>query len=155
MSEIKGIKNLMSKLDSLGGNVETTMHKAIEYCGKYVEDEAKLNCPVDIGDLRQSIQHQTINESGHVSSTVYTNSDHAAYVEFGTGKVGESTNKNSNVNVAYTQDKWLANIPGVGPRYINGQPAQPYLYPALKNNEPELKRYITGQLQKEIERLTK
>ena len=140
MSEIKGINSLMSKLNSLGGNADVVLLKSVEYCGKFVEDDAKLNCPVDMGDLVQSIQHETKAAGGSIRSTIYTNSDHAAYVEFGTGQCGEGTYDNSNVSLAYNQD-WV------------GMPAQPYLYPALKDNETQLKAYIANQLRKEIKRV--
>jgi len=140
MSRIIGIGSLVSKLNSLGGNAEGVLLKAIEDCGKFVEDDAKLNCPVDMGDLVGSIQHETKVVGGSIRSTTYTNSDHAAYVEYGTGQRGEGTYSNSNVSLAYNQD-WV------------GMPAQPYLYPALKNNEAQLKAYIANKLNEEIRRV--
>jgi len=140
MSKIIGIMGLVSKLNSLGGTAEGVLLKSIEYCGKFVEDDAKLNCPVDMGDLVQSIQHETKVVGDSIRSTIYTNSDHGAYVEFGTGQRGEGTYENSKVSLAYNQD-WV------------GMPAQPYLYPALKDNEAQLKAYIANQLREEIKRV--
>ena len=140
MSEIIGIKSLIIKLNSLGGNTDAVLLKTVEYCGKFVEDDAKLNCPVDTSDLVQSIQHETKVDGSSIKSTIYSNSDHAAYVEFGTGQRGEGTYANSNTPLAYNHD-WV------------GMPSQPYLYPALKNNELQLKKYIAGQLIKEIKKV--
>jgi HK97 gp10 family phage protein len=142
MSGINGMKDLLVKLNSLTGNTDAALFGIMENCGKFVEDDAKMNVPVDTHDLERSIQHETKKEKGVVRSIVYTNSDHAAFVEFGTGQAGESTNTNQKVSVSYRQD-WI------------GMPAQPYLYPALKNNEDQLKRYVKTQLKKEILKVAK
>lgn len=136
MSKIEGLNSLLNKLNSLGGNVEKTMYQAVNKMGLFVQGEAKDLCPSNTGDLRQSIQCNTVQANGKVSSVISTNSDHAPYVEFGTGPKGEHTPVENKYpgELAYKQDKWLVNIPDVGWRYIEGQPAQPYLYPALKNN---------------------
>ena len=147
---VVGLDNLLKKLNKLGGNVEETLYKSMQRQGELVKGDAKDLCPVDTGDLRQSIKSETKNYKNKITTRVYTNSDHAAYVEFGTGKVGERTNKNNKVNVSYKQDKWLANIPDVGVRWIEGQPAQPYLYPALKNNEKIVIENIREDIKKEI-----
>lgn len=152
---VKGIDKLLKKLDKLGGNTEEVLFKSLQKQGELVKGEAKTLCPVDTGDLRDSIRRSTKRYRGKIVAKVYTNSDHAAYVEFGTGKAGERTNKNNNVNVSYKQDKWLANIPDVGPRWIEGQPAQPYLYPALKNNEDKVLENVKEDLKKAIREVAK
>lgn len=154
-NSVVGLDNLLKKLSQLGGNVEETLYKSIIKQGELVKGEAKLLCPVDTGDLRKSIYKKTKRSKGKIIGIVYTNSDHAAYVEFGTGRAGERTNKNANVNVSYKQDKWLVNIPDVGPRWIEGQPAQPYLYPALKNNEKRIIELIKADLRKAIREVAK
>jgi phage gpG-like protein len=47
-----------------------------------VENDAKRNCPVDTGRLRQSITHRIEGSTGIVG----TNVEYAPYVEYGTGK---------------------------------------------------------------------
>lgn len=152
---VVGLDSLLKKLDKLGGNVEETLFNSMQNQGELVKGEAKMLCPVDTGDLRKSIYKKTKRAKGKIISTIYTNSDHAAYVEFGTGRVGERTNKNTNVSINYKQDKWLANIPDVGPRWIEGQPAQPYLYPALKNNEEKIIENIKEDVRKAIREVAK
>lgn len=155
MSSIIGVETLLKRLNSLGGNVEETLYKSIQKQSEFVKGEAKVLCPVDTGDLRKSIYKKTKRYKGKIVGSIYTNSDHAAYVEFGTGKVGERTNKNTNFNVSYKQDKWLANIPDVGPRWVEGQPAQPYLYPALKNNEKKILENIKDNIKQAIKEVAK
>lgn len=152
---VVGLDSLLKKLDKLGGNVEETLYDSVSKQTKLVQGEAKELCAVDTGDLRESIKGNTRKYKNKIVGLVSTNMEHAPYVEFGTGKVGERTNKNTNVNVSYKQDKWLANIPDVGPRWIEGQPAQPYLYPALKNNEEKIIENIKEDVRKAIREVAK
>lgn len=152
---IVGLESLLNKLNKLGGNVEETLYNSVAKQTKFVQGEAKELCPVDTGDLRESIKANTKKNKNEIVGTVSTNSDHNVYVEFGTGKVGERTNANTNVNVSYKQDKWLANIPDVGVRWIEGQPAQPYLYPALKNNEDKILENIKSDVKQAIREVAK
>lgn len=149
-NSVVGLDSLLKKLGKLGGNVEETLYKSIDRQAKLVQGDAKDLCPVDTGDLRNSIKTETKIKGSKIVGNIFTNSDHAAYVEFGTGRAGESTNQNAKVNVSYKQDRWLANIPDVGTRWIEGQPAQPYLYPALKNNEERIIENIKKDVEKEI-----
>lgn len=155
MSSIIGIEILLKRLNSLGGNVEETLYNSIVKQTKFVQGEAKELCPVDTGDLRESIKDNTRKYKNKIVGSIYTNSDHAAYVEFGTGKVGERTNQNTNINISYKQDKWKVNIPDVGVRWIEGQPAQPYLYPALKNNEENILENIKVDVKQAIKEVAK
>lgn len=156
MSEIKGLNSLMKKLDNLGGDVEKTLYQSVNKMGLFVQREAKELAPVDTGDLKQSIICTTVQANNKISSVISTNSDHAAYVEFGTGKKGENTPVEGKYpgTLAYKQDKWRVNIPDVGVRWIEGQPAQPYLYPALKNNRDEVIRNIKNDLQGAIREIS-
>lgn len=134
---INGVERLLKKLDKLGGNSEEVLYKNLQKQGELVKGEAKTLCPVDTGDLRKSIRKSTKRYKGKIVAKVYTNSDHAIYVEFGTGKKGEASNTNSNVEVTYKQD-W------------SGMEAQPYLYPALKNNEDRVMKNIKENLKEAI-----
>lgn len=160
-NSIKNIEKLFKKLNNLGGNAEEAIFKSLQRQGELVKGEAKGLCTVDTGDLEKSIYRNTKRYKGKIVATVYTNSDHAVYAEFGTGKVGERTNTNTMVNVSYKQDKWLVKIPedkltsktsdnDTGFRWTEGRPAQPYLYPALKNNEDKIKENIANDLKKAI-----
>lgn len=136
-NSINGIDNLMKKLNELGVNAEEVVKKSMRKNIQLVKDEAKLLCPVRDGDLRKSIRSSVSIKKGIIKGMVYTNSDHAAYVEFGTGIRGQSSNSNTEVNVRYKQD-W------------SGMEAQPYLYPALKNNKDKVLNEIEKDVKKAI-----
>ena len=54
--------------------------KALEVCGGMAESFAKLQCPVDTGNLRNSINHAQTEDMAIVG----TNVEYAPYVEYGT-----------------------------------------------------------------------
>ena len=58
--------------------------RALERCGLQAEGYAKDLVPVDTGNLRNSISHKV--DSGEPAAYIGTNSEYAAYVEFGTGR---------------------------------------------------------------------
>lgn len=58
--------------------------KALEECGLVAEGYAKKLCPVDTGNLRNSITH-TVTDNGERAAYVGTNSKYGVYVECGTG----------------------------------------------------------------------
>lgn len=154
---INGIDSLMKKLNALGGNVNKVLEISISKQTKLIQGEAKDLCPVDTGDLRKSIFTDVNVSSSKVTGKVFTNNEYAGYVEFGTGRVGETTPVADKYpgELAYKQDKWLANIPDVGLRYVAGQPAQPYMYPAIKNNEDKVLGNIKLDLKEAIEKVVK
>jgi len=148
---INGVDSLMKKLNALGGNANKVLETSIAKQTKLVQGEAKDLCPVDSGDLQQRIYTDVKSQQSKVIGKVFTNVEYAAYVEFGTGKKGEESGGDKYPGpLSYKQDKWLVNIPDVGPRWIEGQPAQPFMYPALKNNEELVKKNIASDLEKKI-----
>lgn len=57
---------------------QTAVLRALEKCGLTAEGYAKLLCPVDTGNLRNSITH-TVDEGGDVAY-IGSNVEYAAYV---------------------------------------------------------------------------
>lgn len=153
-----GMREFLAQLDSLT-DIEKEVFQSVDECGEFVRDDARMLAPVDAGDLRKSIQHTTQSDGQEIRSIVHTNSDHAVYTEFGTGPVGAANHAGTapDVPVAYSPDKWLGKIPGLasdtdsGFRYIAGQPAQPYLYPALKDNEDQIKEKLMSDINRALE----
>ena len=75
-------------LDDHSGEVLSALDAAIarglETCGLVAEGYAKKLCPVDTGNLRNSITHTV--DSGEKAAYVGTDGEYAVYVEMGTGK---------------------------------------------------------------------
>ena len=118
-----------------------SMNKATQL----VHGQAKALAPADTGQLRGSIHMQVKDTGKELQGRVYTNVEHAPYVEFGTGVTGNGTYpyQVEGLNLEYKnkgwayydedKDEWI---------YTKGQKAQPYMYPALKQNEKAIKKIL-------------
>lgn len=108
--------------------------RALEKCGLTAEAYAKLLCPVDTGNLRNSITHQV--QSEETTAYIGTNSEYAAYVELGTGKYypgGRPT-------------PWVYQDAKGNWHMTHGQRAQPYLKPAVADHVSTYKTIIHDEL---------
>ncbi len=114
--------------------MEAAVLRALEACGLTAEGYAKLLCPVDTGNLRNSITHQV--QSSEQAAYVGTNNEYAAYVELGTGKYYPGGRKTP---WTYQDAKGNWHI-------TNGQRAQPYLKPAVADHAQEYKSLIERTL---------
>ena len=65
--------------------------RALWRCGEKAEEYAKDLCPVDTGNLRNSITHAERAEAGGGEMYVGTNVDYSVYQEMGTGKYAEKS----------------------------------------------------------------
>ena len=71
-----------SNLGEIGKATEAQLAKAAEIIGGMAESYAKQVCPVDTGNLRNSITHST-EDNGH-TVVIGTNVEYAPHVEMGT-----------------------------------------------------------------------
>ena len=108
--------------------------RALEKCGLTAEGYAKKLCPVDTGNLRNSITH-TVDEE-EPAAYIGSNAEYAAYVELGTGKYVSGGRPTPWV---YQDEKgnW---------HRTHGQKAQPYLKPAVAANANTYRKIIEDEL---------
>lgn len=108
--------------------------RALEKCGLTAEGYSKKLCPVDTGNLRNSITH-TVDED-EPAAYIGTNNEYAAYVELGTGKYVSGGRPTPWV---YQDEKgnW---------HRTNGQKAQPYLKPAIADHANAYRKIIEDEL---------
>ena len=108
--------------------------RALEIIGGKAETYAKLLCPVDTGNLRNSITHQRTDEK---TVAIGTNVEYAPYVELGTG-------------TEYTPPpEWMQNNAPRGAGIRNGgMKPKPYLRPAVENHRDEYKQIIQNELKR-------
>lgn len=156
---VNGVQSLMRKFDRLG-SMEPVVYKSVKKQTEVVRGVAVKLCPVYAGpwkfvprgELRRSIYTEVEQDADAVVGSVYTNAAHAAFVEFGTGPVGEAnhTGISPDVPVAYTQEAWVWKDEEGNFHKTEGQPAQPFMYPALKSMEKHVVNAIGNDLQAEI-----
>ena len=129
------------KIDSWQKGLDKALVTAVRALSEILAGDARAACPVDTGDLRNSIEGFTEVEKDSISGGAVTTNDHAAYVEFGTGPTGTESGGHpldGELGIVRKTEPWLAVIPDVGPRYVHGQPANPFMYTAMKQNEKEI-----------------
>lgn len=107
---------------------------ALEKCGLTGEGYAKLLCPVDTGNLRNSIAHQV--DSSELKCDIGSAAEYAAYVELGTGKYYPGGRQTS----------WVYQDAKGNWHLTHGQRAQPYLKPAIADHVPQFKSIIEGEM---------
>ena len=124
-TKILNLDNFIQKLDRLS---EADFNETLNKACLLVENDAKLKCPVDTGQLRSSITHRIEGTTGIVG----TNVEYAPYVEYGTGKHARNGNGRQ-TPWAYKDPKTGELIWTAGSRAANGGIG--FLEPALLENE--------------------
>lgn len=175
MAAVQGAESLMRKLNKIG-DVSPIVMQAMKGETQRVQRTAVMLCPVNHGELRQSIKTKVEQTEGMVIGTVYTNKKYAMYVEFGTGPKGQDNHNGISplVNPTYTQQGWwfpgdkippadadryhwpsMSTKDGKTLYYTQGQAAQPFMYPALRMNEDIVVMNLKAALCAGIERSTR
>ena len=112
-------KTLQRTADHLLDNLERQMlQDAEDMAGRQ-----RSNCPEDTGLLRESIAAFCERDGDQVTAGSRTNMQYAAYVEFGTGPVGDEkgTPLDSELGIVRKHEPWTAYIPGYGFRRLKGR----------------------------------
>lgn len=170
------LEKALGRLDLKIGAIALPM--AVERAAQLVRRDAVKRCPTNHGKLRGSILTDIQSDYVRTQATVYTNAEHAAYVEFGTGKKGAQSHAgiSPDATPVYTskpawwihegddaksiskKDADMYHMPriedenGEAFRRTEGQPAHPFMYPALKDNEQKCTNMIINVLRKEIKK---
>lgn len=114
--------------------LQAAVLRALEECGLTAEGYAKLLCPVDTGNLRNSITHQ-VQENEQVCY-IGSDSEYAAYVELGTGKYYPGGR----------QTPWVYQDAKGNWHLTHGQRAQPYIKPAVADHAKTYRDIIEAEL---------
>lgn len=129
---LNGLRKRIAGMEAAAEGIATDMVNELSEIGAA---QARALAPRDSGELVESI-HEGVGlsekpEEGTIMGGYRTNSDHAVYVEYGTGQGGMSgavangQAKDPETGISYRED-W------------QGMPAQPYMYPSAKVIEEEL-----------------
>lgn len=120
--------------DLIKEEFESACLRALERCGMQAEGYAKDLCPVDTGNLRNSISHKVAEDE--TAAYIGTNSEYGPYVELGTGKYVSGGRPTPWV---YQDEKgnW---------HRTHGQKAQPYLKPAVSDHAQTYRNIIEDEM---------
>lgn len=135
-AEIKfeGLDEILDKLEKISS--DANIEGALGTCCALVERSAKQKAPKDNGELRRSITSKVEGTQG----IVFTPLEYAPYVEYGTGLFAESGGR-MDVPWNYQDDEgeWHS---------TSGQKPQPFMRPALEENQETIKRLLMEELTK-------
>lgn len=109
--------------------------EALERCGMQAEGYAQDLCPEDTGNLKNSIAHEV--DPAEESAYVGTNSEYGPYVELGTGKFYPGGR----------QDPWVYQDDEGNWHRTSGQPAQPFLKPAVADHKQTYRNIIKDAME--------
>lgn len=114
--------------------LKTACLRALERCGSQAEGYAKDLCPVDTGELKNSIAHRVDEDKQKVY--IGTDVEYAPYPELGTGAYysgGRPT-------------PWVYQDAKGNWHRTNGQKPQPYLKPAVADHAQTYKNIINDEM---------
>lgn len=130
MADVRFIDNSGEILREFGEAVQ----RALERVGEQAEGYAKDLAPVDTGQLRNSISH-AVDES-EPAAYIGTNLEYAPYVELGTGQY----------NPQGRPTPWVYQDAKGDWHWTAGNPAQPFLAPAVKDHQQTYRNIIEDEL---------
>lgn len=110
--------------------------RALERCGEQAEGYAKDLAPVDTGAGRNSISHK-VDES-EPAAYIGTNLDYMIYQELGTGIYAEGGGGRPT--------PWVYQDDEGNYHWTRGNPAQPFLAPAVKDHAETYQNIIEDEL---------
>lgn len=123
-----------SNLDVTMKATDQALAKAAEIIGGMAEGYAKALCPVDTGNLRNSITHQTEDHTVVVGTNVF----YGPFVELGTGVHAEGGGGR--------QTSWSYQDSDGNWHTTSGMPARPFIRPSIENHTAEYKTVLENVL---------
>lgn len=150
---------LTEKISSLPEHLEKNLETTVKARAVILAGDARKNCPVDTGDLRNSIEDFVEVGKGEISGGAVTTHQNAAFVEFGTGPTGTAVGHplESKLGITRKTEPWLSKVPvtsenealfsslsekekeqGFAWRFVHGQEPIPFMYRAMEENRDDI-----------------
>ncbi len=120
----------------VSAEIKAALPRGLEKCGLVAERYAKKLCPVDTGNLRNSITHM-IDEQ-EPAAIIGSNNSYAAYVELGTGIYAEGGGGRPT--------PWVYQDAKGNWHYTRGNKAQPFLKPAAADHAGQYRDILESEL---------
>lgn len=120
----------------VSGAIHAALLRGLEKCGLVAEGYAKKMCPVDTGNLRNSITH--VVDEQEPAAIIGTDSEYGAYVELGTGIYAEGGGGRPT--------PWVYQDAKGNWHYTRGNKAQPFLKPAAADHVGQYRDILESEL---------
>ena len=125
-----------SNLGEVLSGSQAAIKRAAEIIGGMAESYAKELCPVDTGNLRNSITHTTENNNRTV--VISSSVTYAPFIELGTGKYAEGGGGR--------QTPWSYQDSNGNWHTTSGMPPRPYIRPAIEKHKDEYKEVLQTEM---------
>lgn len=116
--------------------IKAALLRGLEKCMLVAEGYAKKLCPVDTGNLRNSITH--VIDEQEPAAIIGTDSEYGAYVELGTGIYAEGGGGRPT--------PWVYQDAKGNWHYTRGNKAQPFLKPAAADHAIQYRKILEDEL---------
>lgn len=120
----------------VSGAIHAALLRGLEKIGLVAEGYAKKLCPVDTGNLRNSITH--VVDEQEPAAIIGTDSEYGAYVELGTGIYAEGGGGRPT--------PWVYQDAKGNWHYTRGNKAQPFLKPAAADHAIQYRKILEDEL---------
>lgn len=146
--DVSGFDEVAENIAALSAGLMEAARKGLKAGMLPMVADAKMRvAPTDnsTGQLRNSIGADAVVQGAFVVGDFHASAEYALYVEMGTGPEGEADHAgiNPDEHPTYTLHGWTYKDPRSGEFfYTTGQPARPYMYPALKAGEGKLSEAV-------------
>lgn len=120
----------------VSGAIHAALLRGLEKIGLVAEGYAKKLCPVDTGNLRNSITH--VVDEQEPAAIIGTDNEYAAYVELGTGIYAEGGGGRPT--------PWVYQDANGNWHYTRGNKAQPFLKPAAADHANTYRKIIEDEM---------
>lgn len=116
--------------------IKAALLRGLEKVGLVAEGYAKKLCPVDTGNLRNSITH--VVDEQEPAAIIGTDSEYGAYVELGTGIYAEGGGGRPT--------PWVYQDAKGNWHYTRGNKAKPFLKPAASDHAIQYRQILEDEL---------
>ena len=120
----------------ISAEIKSALLRGLEKIGLVAEGYAKKLCPVDTGNLRNSITH--VVDEQEPAAIIGTDNEYAAYVELGTGIYAEGGGGRPT--------PWVYQDAKGNWHYTRGNKAQPFLKPAAADHAIQYRKILEDEL---------
>ncbi|MBP0985114.1 MAG: HK97 gp10 family phage protein [Oscillospiraceae bacterium] len=120
------VQQLIAKMKAIRNDSDRVVERGLLKAGEKTRSRAVILCPVETGELRNSIKAQ---KTAPLTVSVGTNKEYAIFVEYGTGTAGDPAVEHTSKESWRWQDEqgnWHTS---------HGSPPQPFLRPAVREQE--------------------
>ena len=137
--EIDGLDNILDNLENISSKLDGAVQNGVAKGGKAIQAQCKAECPVDTGELRNSIVEETTGGGGEYPSEIGPTVDYGIYVEMGTG-----------IYAGGRQTPWRYQDSKGQWHTTRGQRPQPSMEPGFEAGKDEAVEILTNEVQKAI-----